>query len=232
MKIAGIDEAGRGPVIGPMVIAAVVIDERSLSKLEELRVRDSKKLTPKRRERLFNEVIAVLDDYVILELSPEDISSREGTLNEFEVENFAKALNSLRVKPEVVYADAADVDEERFARELKERLEFNAEVVAKHKADDIFPVVSAASILAKVSRDRTIEKLKEEYGEIGSGYPSDPRTRAFLESYYREHGDFPPIVRRGWKTLKKIEKDVGRKKRGQLSLVDYLGGDASRKSKR
>lgn len=209
-----------------MVIAAVVIDEKNLPKLEELNVRDSKKLTPKRRERLFNDIIEVLDDYAILELSPDVIGSREGTLNEFEVENFAKALNSLKIKPDVVYADAADVDEERFARELGgERLTFKAEVVAKHKADDIFPVVSAASILAKVTRDRAIEKLKEEYGEIGSGYPSDPRTRAFLENYYREHGEFPPIVRKGWKTLKKIvEKVEGEKKaeEKQATLDRYL----------
>ncbi|BAD84994.1 ribonuclease HII [Thermococcus kodakarensis KOD1] len=215
MKIAGIDEAGRGPVIGPMVIAAVVVDENSLPKLEELKVRDSKKLTPKRREKLFNEILGVLDDYVILELPPDVIGSREGTLNEFEVENFAKALNSLKVKPDVIYADAADVDEERFARELGERLNFEAEVVAKHKADDIFPVVSAASILAKVTRDRAVEKLKEEYGEIGSGYPSDPRTRAFLENYYREHGEFPPIVRKGWKTLKKIAEKVESEKKAE-----------------
>ena len=115
-KVAGIDEAGRGPVIGPMVIAAIVIDERNIPRLEELGVKDSKKLTPKRREKLFDEILSLADDYVILVLSPEEISSREGTLNEFEVENFAKALNSLRIKPDIIYADAADVDEERFAR--------------------------------------------------------------------------------------------------------------------
>ncbi|NJE48163.1 ribonuclease HII [Thermococcus sp. 9N3] len=227
-KIAGIDEAGRGPVIGPMVITAIVVDEENLPGLEELGVKDSKKLTPKRREKLFDEILSLADDYVVLVLSPEEISSREGTLNEFEVENFAKALNSLKVKPDVIYADAADVDEERFGRELKERLGFNAEVVAKHRADALFPVVSAASIVAKVTRDREIEKLKAEYGEIGSGYPSDPRTRAFLENYYREHGAFPPIVRRGWKTLKKIEErlraemETKKSKKGQLSLEDFL----------
>ncbi|MEO2151636.1 MAG: ribonuclease HII, partial [Thermococcus sp.] len=134
-----------------------------------------------------------------------------------------------KVKPDVVYADAADVDEERFGRELKERLGFKAEIIAKHRADALFPVVSAASIVAKVTRDREIEKLKAEYGEIGSGYPSDPRTRAFLENYYREHGAFPPIVRRGWKTLKKIEEklkaemETKKSKKGQLSLEDFLG---------
>jgi len=229
-KIAGIDEAGRGPAIGPMVVAAVVVDEKNLSKLRELGVRDSKRLTPKRRERLFNEIIKLLDDYVILELWPREIDSRKGTLNEFEVENFIKALNSLRIKPDVVYIDAADVKEERFGEDIRRGLNFNAEIVAEHKADDRFVPVSAASILAKVTRDRAIERLKEEYGEIGSGYPSDPKTRAFLEEYYRQHGDFPPIVRKTWKTLKKIGKKLGagaeprEDKKGQTSLEEFLRG--------
>jgi len=229
LKLAGIDEAGRGPVIGPMVIAAVVVDERNVSKLEELGVKDSKKLTPKRRERLFDEIIALLEDYVILELWPEEIDSRQGTLNEFEVENFVKALNSLKVRPDVIYIDAADVKEARFGEDIRKRLDFEAKIIAEHKADDKFVPVSAASIIAKVTRDRAIEKLKERYGEIGSGYPSDPRTRTFLEEYYREHGEFPPIVRRSWKTLKKIEEKLRAeieakksKKKGQVSLDDFL----------
>ncbi|NJE61385.1 ribonuclease HII [Thermococcus sp. 21S7] len=229
MKLAGIDEAGRGPVIGPMAIAAVVVDEKNVPKLEELGVRDSKKLTPKKREKLFDEIIALLDDYVILELWPEEIDSRVGTLNEFEVENFVKALNSLRVKPDVIYIDAADVKEARFGEDIRKGLKFEAEIVAEHRADDKFVPVSAASIIAKVTRDRAIEKLKEEYGEIGSGYPSDPRTRVFLENYYREHGRFPPIVRRSWKTLKKIEEKLRAeiearksKKKGQVRLDEFL----------
>ncbi|WP_148882005.1 ribonuclease HII [Thermococcus aciditolerans] len=229
MKLAGIDEAGRGPVIGPMVIAAVVVDERNVPKLEELGVKDSKKLTPRRRERLFDEIISLLDDYVVLELWPEEIDSREGTLNEFEVENFVKALNSLKVKPDVIYIDAADVKEARFGEDIGKRLDFEAEIIAEHKADDKFVPVSAASIIAKVTRDRAIEKLKEEYGEIGSGYPSDPRTRKFLENYYREHGEFPPIVRRSWKTLKKIEEKLKTEmetkkppRKGQLSIEDFM----------
>jgi len=229
LKLAGIDEAGRGPVIGPMVIAAVVVDERNVSKLEELGVKDSKKLTPKRRERLFDEIIALLEDYVILELWPEEIDSRQGTLNEFEVENFVKALNSLKVRPDVIYIDAADVKEARFGEDIRKRLDFEAKIIAEHKADDKFVPVSAASIIAKVTRDRAIEKLKERYGEIGSGYPSDPRTRTFLEEYYREHGEFPPIARRSWKTLKKIEEKLRAeieakksKKKGQVSLDDFL----------
>ncbi|ASI99579.1 ribonuclease HII [Thermococcus celer] len=232
MKLAGIDEAGRGPVIGPMVIAAVVLDEKNVPKLRDLGVRDSKKLTPKRRERLFNDIIKLLDDYVILELWPEEIDSRGGTLNELEVERFVEALNSLKVKPDVVYIDAADVKEGRFGEEIKERLNFEAKIVSEHRADDKFLPVSSASILAKVTRDRAIEKLKEKYGEIGSGYPSDPRTREFLENYYRQHGEFPPVVRRSWKTLRKIEeklrKEAGSKnpenskEKGQTSLDVFL----------
>ena len=208
MKLAGIDEAGRGPVIGPMVIAAVVVEESKLPQLEGLGVRDSKKLTPGRRERLFKEIIRRVDDYAIIIVSPEEIDSRGRTLNELEVEKFVQALNSLKVKPDVVYIDAADVKEKRFGEEIKAGLSFETEVIAEHKADEKFMPVSAASIIAKVTRDREIEKLKEEYGEIGSGYPSDPRTRTFLESYYREHGEFPPIVRRSWKTLRKIEEGL------------------------
>ncbi|GAB6102076.1 ribonuclease HII [Thermococcus atlanticus] len=218
MKLGGIDEAGRGPVIGPLVIAAVVVDESGLQRLGELGVRDSKKLSPKRRDSLFNEIIKVLDDYVIIELWPDEIDGREGTMNELEVDSFIKALNSLKIKPDVLYIDAADVNEGRFGELIGKRLNFYPEIVAEHKADEKYLPVSAASIIAKVRRDRAIEKLREEYGEIGSGYPSDPRTRAFLEEYYRKHGDFPPIVRRSWKTLKKIENRV---KSRQLTLDSY-----------
>ncbi|HIP74978.1 MAG TPA: ribonuclease HII [Thermococcus paralvinellae] len=220
MKLGGIDEAGRGPVIGPLVIAAVVIDEENLGRLEALGVRDSKALTPERRKKLFNEITALLDDYAIIELSPEQIDGRKGTMNELEIENFIKALNSLKVKPDVVYVDAADVDAGRFGEIIKKRLNFSPKIIAEHKADAKYLPVSAASILAKVTRDRAIEKLKEQYGEIGSGYPSDPRTRKFLEDYYKEHGKFPPMVRKSWKTLKKIEEKVRRK--GQLNLLEFL----------
>ncbi|AIF69228.1 ribonuclease HII [Palaeococcus pacificus DY20341] len=228
MKLGGIDEAGRGPVIGPLVIATVVVDEKNLDRLRELNVRDSKKISPKRREELFNKIIEILDDYVVIELWPEEIDNRNGTLNEFEVENFIKALNSLKIKPEVLYIDAADVKEERFGEVIKKKLDFSPKIVSEHKADDKYLPVSAASILAKVTRDRAIEKLKEEYGEIGSGYPSDPRTRKFLEEYYLKYGDFPPIARRTWKTLKKLEEKLkpklqkSSKKDGQLNITEFL----------
>ncbi len=226
LKLGGIDEAGRGPVIGPMVIGAVVVDEENVPELAKLGVKDSKKLSPGRREMLFDRIVNLLDDYVLLELWPEEIDGRTCTLNEFEVKNFIRALNSLKVKPDVLYIDAADVKEERFGEEISRGLDFAPRIIAEHKADDRFIPVSAASILAKVTRDRLIEALKEEYGEIGSGYPSDPRTRTFLEHYYREHGEFPPIVRKTWKTLEKIRENVegkAQKREGQLTLERFTG---------
>ncbi|KPU63134.1 ribonuclease HII [Thermococcus sp. EP1] len=221
MKLGGIDEAGRGPVVGPLVIAAVVVDESKLSNLETLGVKDSKKLSPKKREELFKEIIRLVDDYFILEISPEEIDNREGTMNEFEVENFIKVLNSLNLKPDVLYIDAADVKEERFGEVIGKRLSFSPKIVAEHKADSKYIPVAAASILAKVTRDRAIEKLKEAYGEIGSGYPSDPITRRFLEEYYKKHGVFPPIVRKSWKTLEKIEEKL-KNKEAQSTILDFL----------
>lgn len=221
MKLGGIDEAGRGPVVGPLVIAAVVVDESKLSNLETLGVKDSKKLSPKKREELFKEIIRLVDDYFILKISPEEIDNREGTMNEFEVENFIKVLNSLNLKPDVLYIDAADVKEERFGEVIGKRLSFSPKIVAEHKADSKYIPVAAASILAKVTRDRAIEKLKEAYGEIGSGYPSDPITRRFLEEYYKKHGVFPPIVRKSWKTLEKIEEKL-KNKEAQSTILDFL----------
>ncbi|NJE25371.1 ribonuclease HII [Thermococcus sp. MV5] len=221
MKLGGIDEAGRGPVVGPLVIAAVVVDKSKLSKLETLGVKDSKKLSPKKREELFKEIIRLVDDYFILKISPEEIDNRECTMNEFEVENFIKVLNSLNLKPDVLYIDAADVKEERFGEVIRKRLSFSPKIVAEHKADSKYLPVAAASILAKVTRDRAIEKLKEAYGEIGSGYPSDPITRRFLEEYYKKHGVFPPIVRKSWKTLEKIEEKL-KNKEAQSTILDFL----------
>lgn len=221
MKLGGIDEAGRGPVIGPLVIAAVVIDESNLKRLKSLGVKDSKKLTPMKREELFNSIVALLDDYVIIELLPEQIDNRDVSLNEFEIRNFVKALNSLKIKPDILYIDAADVKEGRFGEMIGKSLNFSPEIIAEHKADAKYLPVSAASILAKVTRDRAIEKLKEKYGEIGSGYPGDPRTREFLEEYYKKYGKFPPIVRKSWNTLRKIEEDVEEKKK-QFTLLDFL----------
>ncbi len=212
MLVAGVDEAGRGPVIGPMAVAAVVVLESKVPELIFMGVRDSKKLSPSRREELFEVILSVADEVRVVLVPPEEVGSGEVNLNDLEVRVFAGVLNSLRVKPAKVYADSADVNCERFASSIRSMLTYDTTVVAEHKADERYVVVSAASIVAKVTRDREIEKIRKEYGDVGSGYPRDPKTRKFLEEYFKEHGEFPPFVRRSWKTLKKITAKVKNRK--------------------
>ena len=200
--ICGADEAGRGPVIGPMVVAAVKVEDDSF--LKDIGVRDSRKCTPQRRERLAK-LIMDSCDYSIRVVSPEEIDAmRERmTLNEIEVNVFAEVLGGLCTDGCEIYLDAADVDEERFGEEIGKLLGMDVRITAKHGGDDIYPVVSAASIIAKVRRDAEIEEIKKELGEIGSGYPSDPITQEFLRKWVKDHGDLPPHTRRSWKTAKK-----------------------------
>ena len=211
--ICGVDEAGRGPVIGPMVVAGVCADEKEI---EALGVKDSKKLTPKRREYLAERIKEVATQIIIRVVEPEEIDKmRENmTLNEIEVEIFADIISKL--EGEIIYVDAADVDEERFAQDIEEKIGRGVKIVSKHKADALYPIVSAASIIAKVERDRIIREISEEIGDFGSGYPADERTKRFLEDYYREHGELPPHTRRSWKSAKRLTK-----KGKQQTLGDY-----------
>ncbi|KKG75183.1 ribonuclease HII [Methanosarcina mazei] len=217
MMIAGIDEAGKGPVIGPMCIGGVKIDESKAHILKVLGVADSKKLTPKKREQLASQIKKHADGYFIFEVSPSQIDELRKimSMNEIMVVCFAKVLEQL--KPDIVYADAADVKAERFAENLLRQYAKTSpdhakkiKVVSMHQADAIYPVVSAASIIAKGRRDELIEELKREWCiDFGSGYPSDPKTRGFLLKWGKEHrGDFPDIVRQSWQTVENIREEL------------------------
>jgi len=201
MIVCGVDEAGRGPVIGPLVICGLCADE---NEIKNLNVKDSKLLSPKRREYLFDKIISIAKKYVIKIIPPEKLDEmmKEMTINEIEEIYFAEVIDEL--KAEIVIVDAVDVDEKRFEENLKKRLNFDIKIISKHKADRDYPVVSAASIIAKVTRDREIEKIKKEIGDFGSGYPADPRTVNFLMEYYKNNGSLPKYVRKTWKTIHKI----------------------------
>ncbi|HUV60712.1 MAG TPA: ribonuclease HII [Thermoplasmata archaeon] len=200
--ICGVDEAGRGPVLGPLVVCGVSIADDS--PLVELGVRDSKKLTRGRREELAPRIIE-LSSVEILEVPAEEIDSLRSrmTMNELEAMIFARIIDKL--SPDVAYLDAADVNEDRFGEMTRSCMTCTASLVSKHKADDKYPVVSAASIIAKVTRDHRIGLIRDELGvEVGSGYTSDPVTRAFMQTWLDENGSLPPHVRRSWKTSQKI----------------------------
>jgi ribonuclease HII len=207
-KIMGIDEAGRGPVIGPLVVCGAHIDQRDLPDIETLGLKDSKKLTAKKREALATELKGLLK-YELVVLTPGAIDARVGSeenLNALEVNCFAETIR--KAKPAVVYVDACDVNAERFGFNIRQALDFELEVVSCHEADNKYPIVMAASILAKVYRDGLIEEISEAMGaDVGSGYPNDPVTIEFLKDYYKEHKKLPECCRRSWKTCNAIIAD-------------------------
>ena len=208
MRVCGVDDAGRGPVIGPLVIAGITIDQSKIAELKSLGVKDSKMLLPTTRTRLSREIPAIIDDYQVVELAAKELDAIVNRAPKFQRLNLLEAKTMGRVieklKPDLVYVDSSDTRTERFKNNILDCLTYRPRIISEHKADRTYPVVSAASILAKVHRDAKIEEIKHEYGEIGSGYAHDPITLGFLQTYYKQHGDFPPIVRRSWKTLQNI----------------------------
>jgi len=202
--ICGIDEAGRGPVLGPLVVCGVAVE--SDEQLRSLGVKDSKKLMAKRREELAPRIREVAKVEVV-EVSAEEIDAmrEEITMNELEARVFATIIERLR--PEVAYLDAADANEAQFGRMVQAQLTFGARLFSQHKADETFPVVSAASIVAKVTRDSRIREIEREIGEpIGSGYTSDPKTVSFLRNWIGTKGSCPPHTRQSWDTAQSLMK--------------------------
>ena len=218
MHVCGVDEAGRGPVIGPLVVASFSIPEDKINQIESLGVKDSKKLTAKRRTELFSEILGLPGNYFFKILSSTFLNKemKKYTLNEIELLAFKEAIIGLKVPINRAICDSCDVDANRFSNNLKESLgnEFSScEVIASHKAEDKYPIVAAASILAKVKRDELIRKIEEDAGvSFGSGYPSDPKTISFLKEYYKLNNSFPDFVRTEWKTLTNIKCSVNQRK--------------------
>lgn len=206
MDILGIDEAGRGSVLGPLVIAGVVVPEKMEKVLGKMGVKDSKRLTPNRREVLSRKLKKMFD-WDIVVYSAEDIDNlrAEGiNLNEIERRGMEELI--LKLNADKVIVDAVDVKPQRFQDKLHSAT--GAKVLAEHKADDKYIEVSAASIIAKQTRDEAIQKLNKEFedvGGIGSGYPSDPKTKEFLANY--TYSEMPDCVRKSWNTVAKL-KDV------------------------
>lgn len=210
--LGGIDEAGRGCVTGPLVVAGVSVDRRSLELLKEMGVRDSKVLSPGRRETLYGEILKVADHVYSAQINPQEIDRVVSTGKKYRKLNYLEALYFARVVDQLeagrVIVDASDSSPERFRSIIAENTKSSCRVVAFHKADRDFPVVSAASIVAKVERDRAVEKLRQKHGDFGSGYPSDPRTRIFFTEMMRRGEPLPEYVRKSWKTWKRLEQNL------------------------
>lgn len=202
MIVCGVDEAGRGSMIGPLVIAGVAVEQSKIKQLQSLGVRDSKKLTAASRERLYRKIIKLADSYSVVRISPKTIDEHvvRHQLNHLEAYHMAQIIR--KIGPDVSYVDSCDVNAARFARELK-RLSDAKRIRAYHHADARFLVVSAASIIAKVARDRAIIRLAAQ-GNVGSGYPSDSKTVAFVREWFEKNGHVPKYVRKSWAPVQKI----------------------------
>ena len=204
MDILGIDEAGRGSVLGPMVIAGVIVPEKMEKVLERMGVKDSKRLTPNRRT-ILSRKLKKMFDYEIVVISAREIDEmRADGINLNEIEKNAMESILLKLKPEKAIVDAVDVKAERFQETLCKDTGLN--VIAEHKADDKYIEVSAASIIAKAERDDQIKEINKDFiksGGIGSGYPSDPTTKKFLANY--TYDEMPEFVRKSWATVAKMK---------------------------
>ncbi len=203
MQICGVDEAGRGSMVGPLVVAGITISKPKISQLKKLGVRDSKKLSPAARERLYKKIIETVDDYYVVRIPPRiiDKSVSNHSLNHLEAKYMAKVISKL--SPSTAFVDSCDVNSKRFGKEISE-LTSNTKIRSYHHADSRFVTVSAASILAKVSRDRAIMKLANSH-DIGSGYPSDPKTKKFVKKSIRKNRDLS-FLRKSWKPVQILMK--------------------------
>ncbi len=207
--ICGVDEAGKGSVLGPMVVAALACREDE--DLASLPIRDSKALRPGQREAIYE---ILLRDFpvsiVTIDAAGIDEVRSRMSMNDCVAELHAEAIMKLR--PRSAYVDACDVNAERYGRRVAGCLDFPCDITSRHRADALYRIVGAASIVAKVTRDRAIRALDDEYGNVGSGYPSDPVTIEFLRRYVRNHGNPPPCARRSWKTVANLS---------QRTIADY-----------
>ena len=215
---AGVDDAGRGPIIGPLVIGGVALPRDRIRDLHDIGVKDSKLLTASTRTRLAKEIRELVSRVSLKEIQPKEIDDvvlhgrKLRKLNYLEAKVMADVINELC--PSEVYVDASDVNENRYGEDVHSFLADHLKgikVISEHHADKNYPQVSAASIIAKVHRDEVIEQLHTEYGDFGSGYITDQRTMNFLREYRKSHNAYPPIVRLSWKTAREIEDELAQR---------------------
>lgn len=208
ITILGIDEAGRGPVLGPLVMAGVLVENEE--KLKKLGVKDSKLLLPHKREEFYPKIIKAAKDYKILIIPPEQIDtalkSSSLNLNWLEANTSAEIINELKPKKAIIDCPSNNI--ETFRKYLESKLTTETELILEHKADENHPSVAAASILAKVTRDNEIKKIKDKIKiDFGSGYMTDERTVNFLKKY---HSKYDNLFRKTWESYKKVfQKKLG-----------------------
>lgn len=214
----GIDDAGRGPVIGPMVLAGIFIKKEDIKDLKILGVKDSKLIAPKKRNQIFNELISKYSHHFEL-CSPEEIDNFPN-LNHLEaikvgiiINKFLEEMKKKKIKTDDVkiIVDCPSINTRSWRDYLLNTLnDKKVKLLCEHKADFNYPVVGAASIIAKENREKEVEILKKKIGDFGSGYPSYPKTIEFLKNNLEllRKGKF---LREKWGTVKNLEQKKSEK---------------------
>ena len=223
--MAGVDEAGRGPCLGPLVVAAFALPQSDLALLVENGVNDSKQLNHDERRRVADwlrtegEKRGWLMQVHASNALDVDLAMQVSNLTSHEIDIFARLLNEIvRTGPVedglsggTLALDACQVDAHRFGERVASRLTdwpWNGwGIDSRHRHDETNPAVSAASVLAKVERDELVRALESELGsQIGSGYPNDPATKEALPALVA--GSEPwEHLRWGWATIAEAWKE-------------------------
>mgnify|MGYP006283051427 CR=1 FL=1 len=217
-KVLGLDEAGRGPVVGPMVLGGAMFYEKDVHLLKKMGVKDSKLLTPKKREELFKEIKKLVRGHSIVEVSPQEIDQRfsvGSNLNKLEAIKYSEIINELR--PDKVIIDAPSSNPKGFEIYLKQFLDYKPAIICENYADLNYVEVGAASILAKVIRDKRIREIEEKVKTpVGVGYPHDKRTLKFVEKALNKKEWLRNYVRKSWFTFQRIKTENEQKKLGEF----------------
>ena len=207
--IGGVDEAGRGSILGPLVIAGVSIKRKDLSSLRRIGVRDSKVLTVKARHKLFSRIIDLAEHICVYESDCDEVDQYvySNMLNKLEAKAMATVIDNIFATR--VYVDACDVNALRYGECIECELGSipRPRILSLHHADGENTAVSAASIVAKVIRDEEIRKIRLQHSEIGSGYPSDRKTMTFIAKWVANHDSAPHFARKSWKPLRALLED-------------------------
>ena len=208
LLVGGVDEAGRGSIIGPLVVAGISVRESKIAKLKEMGIKDSKLLTAQARERLYDDIISLSEHYHIHVIKPTEVDANvllKG-LNRLEAKAMAHVISRINAKE--VFVDCCDTNTGRYRDYIASHLETVPTIHSLHHADRINVVVSAASIVAKITRDAEIKKIRKRYRDIGSGYPSDERTMLFIKDWVGRKKCPPAFARKSWKTLRMMLEEL------------------------
>jgi ribonuclease HII len=192
-------------LLGPIIVAGICVSKKSISEMIKKGIKDSKLLTPKKRQILFGHVVSIAESICICRINIAEIDFHvfKNNLNTLEAE--AMAITISNMKSDKTYVDSCDVNPSRYQRTISSFLKRNStKLISMHHADKLNVVVSGASIIAKVIRDSEITKIRVKYGDIGSGYPSDKKTIEFVRQWFRQKNEIPPFARRSWKPAQMI----------------------------